>query len=242
MLYTRLGRSSLEVCYIYPCCSVCAIYPCCTPRHLPSCAMPSRWDCQPALKLSSKCGCSCSPQLIPPIGATLSEWTVLSHLIETDLPFATLMLTHNGTQCPYICRHPKILHRLSFAMPAMPAVTVLCVASSWPSWSSSLGHPLGHPYHPRHPQKKNDNFTKGNRRAQGCVDISPAGRARDPARCPHAPVTLHCNTCGGCRDALPGHYLCCDGGDKCNSRPSAGGHHSRRVRSASWVRGTSTLR
>ena len=152
MLYTRLGRSSLEVCYIYPCCSVCAIYPCCTPRHLPSCAMPSRWDCQPALKLSSKCGCSCSPQLIPPIGATLSEWTVLSHLIETDLPFATLMLTHNGTQCPYICRHPKMLHRLSFAMPAMPAVTVLCVASSWPSWSSSLGHPLGHPYHPRHPQ------------------------------------------------------------------------------------------
>ena len=95
MLYTRLGRSSLEVCYIYPCCSVCAIYPCCTPRHLPSCAMPSRWDCQPALKLSSKCGCSCSPQLIPPIGAILAEWTVLSHLIETDLPFATLMLTHS---------------------------------------------------------------------------------------------------------------------------------------------------
>ena len=63
-------------------------------------------------------------------------------------------------------------------------------------------------------QKKNDNFTKGNRRAQGCVDISPAGRARDPARCPHAPVTLHCNTCGGCRDALPGHYLCCDGADR----------------------------
>jgi hypothetical protein len=142
MLYTRLGRSSLEVCYIYPCCDVCAIYPCCTPRHLPSCAMPSRWDCQPALKLSSKCGCSCSPQLIPPIGATLSEWTVLSHLIETDLPFATLMLTHNGTQCPYICRHPKMLHRLSFAMPVMPAVTVLRVASSWPSvviiaWPSS---------------------------------------------------------------------------------------------------------
>ena len=63
-----------------------AIHPRCTPRHLPSCAMPSRWDCQPARQLSSKRGCSCSPQLIPPIGATLAEWTVLSHLIETDAP------------------------------------------------------------------------------------------------------------------------------------------------------------
>ena len=61
-----------------------AIHPRCTPRHLSSCAMPSRWDCQPARQLSSKRGCSCSPQLIPPIGATLAEWTVLSHLIETD--------------------------------------------------------------------------------------------------------------------------------------------------------------
>ena len=38
-----------------------------------------------------------------------------------------------------------------------------------------------------------------------------------PAQCPHAPVTLHCNTCGGCRDALEGHYLCCSGLDKCNN-------------------------
>ena len=38
--------------------------------------------------------------------------------------------------------------------------------------------------------KTNDNFTKGNRRAQGSLDISPAGRARDTAYCPHAPVTL----------------------------------------------------
>jgi hypothetical protein len=54
-------------------------------------------------------------------------------------------------------------------------------------------------------------------RAQGCVDPTNERWGRHTAQCPHAPVTLHCNTCGGCRDALPGHYLCCDGvPDKCN--------------------------
>ena len=57
--------------------------------------------------------------------------------------------------------------------------------------------------------KKNDNFTIRTHRAQGVLDISPSGRARKPAQCPHAPVTLHYNTCGGCRGALLGHYLCC---------------------------------
>ena len=52
--------------------------------------------------------------------------------------------------------------------------------------------------------KINDNFTKGNHRAQETWDIRPSGGAGDSAHCPHAPVTLHCNTCGGCRDALPG--------------------------------------
>ena len=28
-------------------------------------------------------------------------------------------------------------------------------------------------------------------------------------------VTMHYNTCGRCRDALPGHYLCCSSQDKC---------------------------
>ena len=62
-------------------------------------------------------------------------------------------------------------------------------------------------------KKKNDNFTIGNRRAQETWGHLPSRRAVASARCPHAPVTLHCNTCGGCRDALPGHYLCCDGAD-----------------------------
>jgi hypothetical protein len=62
--------------------------------------------------------------------------------------------------------------------------------------------------------KKNDNFTIGNRRAQGSGDILPAGGAVDTAQCPHAPVTMHCRACGRCRDALPGHYLCCDGADR----------------------------
>ena len=39
----------------------------------------------------------------------------------------------------------------------------------------------------------------------------------DSARCPHAPVTLHYRTCGRCRDALPGHYLCFCSDDKCNN-------------------------
>ena len=64
-------------------------------------------------------------------------------------------------------------------------------------------------------KKKNDNFTYGNRRAQDRGDIRPSRGAVDTAQCPHAPVTLHSNTCGGRRDALAGHYLCCDGGDKC---------------------------
>ena len=65
-----------------------------------------------------------------------------------------------------------------------------------------------------------------------------------PAQCPHAPVTLHCNTCGGCRDALEGHYLCCSGLDKCNNTllHGAGGHHSRRAGSASLVKCTPALR
>ena len=69
--------------------------------------------------------------------------------------------------------------------------------------------------------KKNDNFTIRNRRAQGTGDILPAGGAGVTAQCPHAPVTMHYNTCGRCRDALPGHYLCCSSQDKCNARPSA---------------------
>jgi hypothetical protein len=66
-------------------------------------------------------------------------------------------------------------------------------------------------------QLKNDNFTIGTRRAhREPADISPRGEPWSvvPAQCPHAPVTLHCNTCGGCRDALEGHYLCCSGLDK----------------------------
>ena len=43
-----------------------AMHPCCTPRHLPSCALPSRWDCQPTLQLSSKPWLQLYPQLIPP--------------------------------------------------------------------------------------------------------------------------------------------------------------------------------
>ena len=62
--------------------------------------------------------------------------------------------------------------------------------------------------------KKNDNFTIRNRRAQDGQDILPSGGARRSAHCPHAPVTLHCNTCGGCRDARAGHYLCFSGEDK----------------------------
>ena len=58
---------------------------------------------------------------------------------------------------------------------------------------------------------------KGARKAQGSRDILPAGGAGDPAQCPHTPVTLHCRVCGGCRDALPGHYLCCCRGDKCDN-------------------------
>ena len=59
--------------------------------------------------------------------------------------------------------------------------------------------------------EKNDNFTIRNRRAQDTGDILPAGGAGESAQCPHAPVTMHYNTCGRCRDALPGHYLCCSG-------------------------------
>ena len=101
---TRLGSSSLEVRVLS------------TPAALQaslhaSCVMPSRWDCQPALQLSSKCGCSCSPQLIPHIGATLAEWTVLSHLIESDLPFATLMLTHSDAYPRCLCDHASVSAR-----------------------------------------------------------------------------------------------------------------------------------
>ena len=70
-------------------------------------------------------------------------------------------------------------------------------------------------------EKKNDNFTIGNHRAQETWDIRPSGGAGASAQCPHAPVTMHYNTCGRCRDALPGHYLCCSSQDKCNARPSA---------------------
>ena len=62
--------------------------------------------------------------------------------------------------------------------------------------------------------KKNDNFTKGNHRAQETWGHLPSGRAVASAQCPHAPVTLHYRACGRCRDALPGHYLCFSGEDK----------------------------
>ena len=65
-------------------------------------------------------------------------------------------------------------------------------------------------------QKKNDNFTKGNHRAQETWGHLPSGRAVASAQCPHAPVTLHYRACGRCRDALPGHYLCFSSHDKCN--------------------------
>ena len=76
--------------------------------------------------------------------------------------------------------------------------------------------------------EKNDNFTKGNRRAQGTVDIRPSGGARVTARCPHAPVTLHCRACGRCRDALPGHYLCFCSDDKCADKANTQAHQPGR--------------
>ena len=97
----------------------------------------------------------------------------------------------------------------------------------------------------REVKKKNDNFTKRARRAQGSGDILPAGGARDTAQCPHAPVTLHCNTCGGCRDALPGHYLCCSRETNVTTpfcTGHGGGHQSRRAGGASLCRGTPALR
>ena len=92
--------------------------------------------------------------------------------------------------------------------------------------------------------KKNDNFTRRIRRTQGTCGHLPSRRAVATAQCPHAPVTMHYNTCGRCRDALPGHYLCCSSQDKCNARPSAqdgGGHQSRRAGGASLCRGTPAL-
>ena len=70
---------------------------------------------------------------------------------------------------------------------------------------------------PRAAQKENDNFTKGNHRAQETWGHLPSRRALASAQCPHAPVTLHYRTCGRCRDALPGHYLCFCSDDKCNN-------------------------
>jgi hypothetical protein len=66
-------------------------------------------------------------------------------------------------------------------------------------------------------QKKMIILQKRNHSAQETLDIPPAGGARDSAQCPHAPVTMHYNTCGRCRDALPGHYLCFCSDDKCNN-------------------------
>ena len=92
--------------------------------------------------------------------------------------------------------------------------------------------------------KKDDNFTKRTRRAQGTKGHLPSRRAVATAQCPHAPVTLHCNTCGGCRDALPGHYLCCSEheqlGDKANAAMRQPGRYHPRVHTHTQSRGVIT--
>ena len=94
------------------------------------------------------------------------------------------------------------------------------------------------------PKQKMIILQEGNHRAQGTCGHLPSRRAVATAQCTHAPVTMHYNTCGRCRDALPGRYLCCSSEDKCNARPSAqdgGGHQSRRAGGASLCRGTPAL-
>ena len=71
---------------------------------------------------------------------------------------------------------------------------------------------------------------------------SPQG---EPGLPPSVLTPLHCNTCGGCRDALPGHYLCCSRETNVTTpfcTGHGGGHQSRRAGGASLCRGTPALR
>ena len=65
------------------------------------------------------------------------------------------------------------------------------MTSSLPQVQEQQGRPIGRRPVSVKKRKKNDNFTKGDHRAQETWGHLPSRRAVDSAQCPRAPVTLH---------------------------------------------------